>query len=47
MSIDTSKGNPSMDYTQHVETYEMFLRFAKYGIAFLVVILAGMKFFLV
>lgn len=47
MSIDTSKGSPSMDYPQHVETYQTFLRLSKYGIVFAVVVLAGMKFFLV
>lgn len=36
-----------MDYAQHVETYQTFLRFTKYGIIFLVILLAGMKFFLV
>ncbi|MBY0558883.1 MAG: aa3-type cytochrome c oxidase subunit IV [Hyphomicrobium sp.] len=36
-----------MDYQQHVETYQMFLRLTKYGIVFLVILLAGMKFFLV
>ena len=47
MSVDTSKGGPSMDYEQHVETYRTFLRFTKYAIIFLVVLLAGMKIFLV
>ncbi len=47
MSVDTSKGNPSMDYAEHVKTYEGFLRFTKYAIVFLVVLLAGMKIFLV
>lgn len=47
MSIDTSKGNPSMDYEQHVDTYARFVRLSKFGTIFLVVLLAGMKFFLV
>ncbi len=36
-----------MDYEQHVETYRAFLRFSKYAIVFLVVLLLGMKIFLV
>jgi hypothetical protein len=47
LSIDTSKGSPSMDYEQHVDTYQTFLRLSKYGIVFVVILLAGMKFFLV
>ncbi len=47
MSIDTSGGNAAMDYAQHLETYQGFLRLTKYLIAFLVVLLAGMAYFLV
>lgn len=36
-----------MDYEQHVETYQTFLRLTKYGVVFCVILLAGMKFFLV
>ncbi len=36
-----------MDYEQHVETYRAFLRFSKYAIIFLVILLLGMKIFLV
>ncbi len=47
MSVDTSKGSPAMDYEQHVETYRTFLRFSKYAIIFLAILLLGMKIFLV
>ncbi len=47
MGIDTAGGNPAMDYAQHVQTYEGFLRLAKYLIIFLVLLLAGMAYFLV
>ncbi len=46
LAIDTSKGSPEMDYEQHVETYHSFLRLTKYAIAFIVVVLVGMKIFL-
>lgn len=36
-----------MDYEQHVDTYQRFVRLSKYGVVFVVVLLAGMKFFLV
>ena len=47
MDLDTNRGNPNMDYDAHNETYARFLRFTKFGIIFLVLLLAGMKFFLV
>ena len=47
MSVDTSNGHPAMDYAEHQKTYAGFLRFTKYGIVFLVVLLLGMKIFLV
>lgn len=47
MKIDKTKASPAMDYDQHEETYARFLRFTKYSIVFLVLLLAGMKFFLV
>jgi hypothetical protein len=47
VSVDTSKGHPAMDYEAHKKTYENFLRFTKFGIIFLVILLAGMKIFLV
>lgn len=47
MSVDTSKGHPAMDYNQHVETYSGFLRISKIGIVLLVLLLAGMYYFLV
>jgi len=36
-----------MDYAEHQRTYAGFLRFAKYSIIFLVVLLLGLKIFLV
>ena len=47
MAIDLSGGNPQMDYAQAEQTYKSFIRFTKLSIAFLVVLLAGMAFFLV
>ena len=47
MSVDTSRGHPSMDYAEHQRTYASFLKLTKYAIVFLVLLLAGMKFFLV
>lgn len=47
MSVDTSGGNREMDYAQHNETYTGFLRLTKIVIVFLVLLLAGMKYFLV
>ena len=46
MSIDSSRGHPDMDYAEHERTYAGFLKFTKYAIISLVVLLAGMKFFL-
>jgi hypothetical protein len=47
MGVDTSGGHPAMDYDQHLDTYARFLRFTKIGIVFLVLLLAGMYYFLV
>ena len=47
MSIDTSNGHPDMDYAEHQKTYAGFLRFTKIAIVCLVLLLAGMKLFLV
>ena len=47
MSIDTSNGHPDMDYAEHQKTYASFLRLTKFAIVFLVILLAGMKIFLV
>jgi hypothetical protein len=47
MAIDTSGGNPNMDYAEHTRTYRGFLRLTAWLIAFLVVLLLGMKYFLV
>lgn len=47
MSVDITKGHPAMDYAEHQKTYAGFLRFTKIAIVFLVLLLAGMKLFLV
>ena len=47
MGGDNSHGHSAMDYPQHNETYGRFLRFIKFAIIFLVLLLAGMKYFLV
>lgn len=47
MVIDTSKGNPAMDYAEHTATYKGFLKVTQYGIVFLVVLLVSMFWFLV
>ncbi len=47
LAIDTSKGSPDMGYEQHLETYRDFVRFTKYAIVFIAIILIGMKIFLV
>ena len=46
VAIDLSGGNPNMDYGQAEHTYKQFLLFAKVGVVFLVILLAGMAFFL-
>lgn len=47
VSLDTSNGHPDMDYTAHKETYAGFLRLTKISIILLVLLLVGMKVFLV
>ena len=47
MSVDTKGGHPAMDYQEHERTYAAFLRFIKIGVISLVVLLVGMKVFLV
>ncbi len=47
MSLDTSNGHPDMDYAAHRDTYAGFLRLTKISIVLLVLLLAGMKLFLV
>ncbi|MGQ0673170.1 MAG: aa3-type cytochrome c oxidase subunit IV [Hyphomicrobium sp.] len=47
MGIDTSGGNHNMDYPQHLSTYGSFVRLSIALIVFLVLLLAGMKYFLV
>lgn len=47
MGVDSTGGHPAMDYAEHRRTYEGFLRLTKFVIAALVVLLIGMKIFLV
>jgi hypothetical protein len=47
VAIDLTGGNPNMDYAQAEQTYKTFIRFTKISIAFLVVLLSGMAYFLV
>jgi Bacterial aa3 type cytochrome c oxidase subunit IV len=47
VAIDLSGGNPAMDYAEHARTYKQFLLFAKVSIVCLVLLLAGMAYFLV
>lgn len=47
MSIDTSNGHPAMDYAEHQRTYAGFLAVTKALVIFLVLLLAGMAYFLV
>lgn len=46
MAIDLTGGNPEMDYAQAQQTYTQFILFTKVAIVGLVVLLAGMAFFL-
>lgn len=46
MSIDSSTGHPEMDYPQAEKTYKSFIFLTKLSIASMVVLLAGMAFFL-
>jgi hypothetical protein len=47
MHIDTSKGNPAMDYRAHEKTYANFIAVTKFMVVFIVVLLAAMAYFLV
>lgn len=47
VSIDSSGGNPTMDYNEHYRTYNGFVRGAKYLISIIAVILILMAIFLV
>ncbi|MEQ1576671.1 MAG: aa3-type cytochrome c oxidase subunit IV [Hyphomicrobium sp.] len=47
MGVNTTGGNPNMDYNEHNSTYANFLRLTKFGIIFLVILLVAMKVFLV
>ena len=47
MAIDTSSGNSNMDYAEHTGTYNGFIKLTQFVIVALVLLLAGMFWFLV
>ncbi len=47
MGVNTSGGHSAMDYAEHNKTYAGFLRLTKIVIVLLVLLLAGMRYFLV
>ena len=47
MSIDTSRGNDAMDYTEHNRTYAGFIKLTQVTVVALVLLLVGMYVFLV
>lgn len=47
MKIDTTKGNPAMNYREHVKTYDGFIKASKYSTVIIIGILALMAVFLV
>ena len=47
MAVDTSKGNPKMDYAAHTSTYNGFLKLIQYTIVSIILLLVGMFVFLV
>lgn len=47
MGVDTEGGHAAMDYNEHMRTYTGFIRFTIASIIFLVLLLAGMAYFLV
>ncbi len=46
MSVDTTSGNPAMDYREHERTYAGFVAMTKILVAAAAVLLVGMAFFL-
>jgi Bacterial aa3 type cytochrome c oxidase subunit IV len=46
VAIDLSGGSAKMDYAAHGQTYGQFLLFTKIAIVCLVLLLAGMAYFL-
>ena len=47
MSIDTSDGHPAMDYKEHMQTYNGFIRGSIALVVFCALLLLGMLIFLV
>ncbi len=47
MSVDTSNGQPDMDYNEHEKTYAGFIKVSKYSAIAILTILALMAVFLV
>ncbi|HRY06138.1 MAG TPA: aa3-type cytochrome c oxidase subunit IV [Hyphomicrobiaceae bacterium] len=46
MSVDTTSGNPSMDYREHERTYAGFVFMTKVLVSAAVLLLIGMALFL-
>ncbi len=47
MSVDLTGGHPDMDYEEHRRTYKGFLIATQVLVAFIVILLIGMAYFLV
>jgi hypothetical protein len=47
VNVDQSEANKNMDMPAHVRTYENFMTFTKWSIAFIAIILIAMAIFLV
>lgn len=46
MNIDQADANENMDMPAHVKTYQSFMSFVKFGIAFVVILMIMMALFL-
>lgn len=47
MTINTSEGNPNMDYQEHMRTYHGFIKAVQYGSVSVALILFLMAIFLI
>ena len=47
MTVDMSEANENMDYVQHEQTYDLFVKLVKYGALSVAIILILMVIFLV
>jgi hypothetical protein len=46
MTVDMAEANENMDYPQHQETYDLFVKLVKYGTLSVAIILILMAIFL-